>query len=82
MAKVKIGSRIVETQAGETLLESLERQGYTIEYQCRSGYCGSCRVRLLRGKVRYIRSVLAFAQSPEIFPCSCVPDGDVEIDVL
>ena len=31
---------------GETLLEGLERHGYALEYQCRKGYCGTCRVRM------------------------------------
>ena len=33
-------------QPGETLLTALERTGHAVEYQCRSGYCGACRLQL------------------------------------
>lgn len=38
---------------GETLLDGLERTGHEVEYQCRSGYCGMCRLTLLDGSVTY-----------------------------
>ena len=64
----------------ETLLEGLERTGHAVEYQCRSGYCGACRVRLLGGEVRYLESPLAFIAGDEILPCCCVPSTDVWLD--
>ena len=42
------------------LLETLEKLGYAIEYQCRSGYCGSCRIKLLSGCVSYAQLPMAF----------------------
>lgn len=64
----------------ETLLEGLERTGHEIEYQCRSGYCGGCRVRLLAGEVEYLEQPLAFIGADEILPCCCVPRSDIRID--
>lgn len=64
----------------ETLLEGLERTGHEIEYQCRSGYCGGCRVRLLAGEVEYLEQPLAFIGADEILPCCCVPKSDIRID--
>jgi len=35
----------------ETLLAAALRQGHTIPHSCRSGRCGTCKVRILRGSV-------------------------------
>ncbi|ABE49493.1 class I ribonucleotide reductase maintenance protein YfaE [Methylobacillus flagellatus] len=64
----------------ETLLEGLERTGHEVEYQCRGGYCGLCRVRLLDGEVQYLEQPLAFIASDEILPCCCVPRSDLRVD--
>ncbi|MDO4694210.1 MAG: class I ribonucleotide reductase maintenance protein YfaE [Eikenella sp.] len=67
-------------QQGETLLEALERTGHEVEYQCRSGYCGSCRLKLLAGNVGYRELPLAFLAPGEILPCCCVVKEDVKLD--
>lgn len=64
----------------ETLLEGLERTGHEVEYQCRSGYCGACRVRMLDGQVDYVELPLAFIAADEILPCCCVPKTDLWLD--
>ena len=64
----------------ETLLEGLERTGHEVEYQCRGGYCGACRVRMLDGEVTYLEQPLAFIASDEILPCCCVPKSDLRVD--
>ncbi|MBP6115519.1 MAG: 2Fe-2S ferredoxin-like protein [Neisseriaceae bacterium] len=66
---------------GETLLEALERTGHEIEYQCRSGYCGSCRTHLVSGSVTYHQTPLAFIQPGEILPCCCTPAEDIQVAV-
>lgn len=35
----------------ETVLEAAEREGVDIDYSCRTGMCGVCKVKLLAGKV-------------------------------
>ena len=65
-------------QEGETLLEGLERTGHDVEYQCRSGYCGTCRLKLEAGKVSYTTAPLAFVAPGEVLPC-CWPDGPVAV---
>jgi len=64
----------------ETLLEGLERTGHEVEFQCRSGYCGACRVRMLDGEVDYVELPLAFIAADEILPCCCVPKSDLWLD--
>ncbi len=62
---------IFQLDESETLLEGLERTGHQIEYQCRSGYCGSCRVTLRAGSVDYEKPPLAYLRRDEILPCCC-----------
>jgi ferredoxin len=63
------------------LLEILELQAVEVEYQCRSGYCGSCRMKLVKGKVSYCQPPLALINDGEILPCCCMPLMDIELDL-
>lgn len=47
---------------------------------CRTGACGTCAVKLLLGKVRYIRKPQFQLKTNEILPCVCVPDGNIVVD--
>jgi ferredoxin len=62
------------------LLEVFEHHDVDVEYQCREGYCGSCRMRLVSGEVTYSDKPLAFISEGEILPCCCLPIGDVELE--
>ncbi|MFC3394846.1 class I ribonucleotide reductase maintenance protein YfaE [Brenneria rubrifaciens] len=64
-----------------SLLDALESRRMSVEYQCRSGYCGTCRIRLLKGKVVYRQAPLACIQQGEILPCCCMPVNDIELDM-
>ena len=64
-----------------SLLEHLEKNNIHHEYQCRSGYCGSCRVKIKKGKVSYKDAPLAFIQPDEILLCYCHVESDLEIDL-
>lgn len=69
-----------ELQANESLLEALERTGHEVEYQCRSGYCGMCRIKLLAGSVHYPQAPLAFVANDDILPCCCEVTSPIKID--
>lgn len=45
-----------------SLLAALESHNIDVEYQCREGYCGSCRTRLVSGQVDWLTEPLAFIQ--------------------
>lgn len=64
----------------ETLLEALERTGHDVEYQCREGYCGSCRTKLIKGSVTYTEFPLAFVGRDECLPCCCVVVDDITVE--
>ncbi|WP_159990609.1 class I ribonucleotide reductase maintenance protein YfaE [Pelistega ratti] len=81
MSLVITRSKSFNLQTGETLLEGLERTGHQVEYQCRSGYCGSCRTRVISGEVQYLTEPLAYVFSGEVLPCCCVPVDTLSIDI-
>jgi ferredoxin len=66
-------------QHAASLLDSLEAQGVDVHYQCREGYCGSCRVQLQQGSVHYQKEPLAFIDEDEILPCCCIPKSALKI---
>lgn len=66
---------------GSNLLDVLELHKIPVEYQCRAGYCGSCRIRLVKGQVAWCQRPLASIQYGEILACCCQPLGDIEIEI-
>ncbi|RWR01319.1 2Fe-2S ferredoxin [[Pantoea] beijingensis] len=75
------GAQLRCDDAHTSLLDTLESHNLCVEYQCREGYCGSCRTRLLKGEVCYVAQPLAFVQDGEILPCCCKAKGDIEIEL-
>ncbi|WHL25212.1 MAG: class I ribonucleotide reductase maintenance protein YfaE [Candidatus Blochmannia vicinus] len=66
-----------------SLLEALEIHHIPlINYQCRSGYCGSCRALLIKGKVRYHTEPLSYINSNEILTCCCAPIEHIILKLL
>ena len=61
-----------EPESG-TLLELAEARGLTPEFSCRGGSCGSCAVKLLKGKVTYPNGKSFETAGDEILLCSAVP---------
>ncbi|MCK2083694.1 2Fe-2S ferredoxin-like protein [Aeromonas sp. 3925] len=72
---------VLHAHPGESLLETLERHGHRVEFQCRSGYCGACRTPLLAGTVHYPSVPLAFVSPGECLPCCCKPVGAIRLDI-
>ncbi|MGO2368269.1 MAG: class I ribonucleotide reductase maintenance protein YfaE [Serratia sp. (in: enterobacteria)] len=64
-----------------SLLDVLELHNVEVEYQCRSGYCGACRLKLVKGEVTYHQQPLAFINVGEILPCCCMPLTDIELEI-
>ncbi|PZO94785.1 MAG: [Fe-S]-binding protein [Haemophilus parainfluenzae] len=78
---VETNSGSFETEEEELLLDALEKNGYAPEYQCRAGYCGTCRLKILRGRVKYVRFPLAYLLPDEILPCSCVAAENLYLNI-
>lgn len=66
----------------ESLLDGLLRTGHEVNYQCREGYCGSCRVRNVSSShpITYPFVPLAMVEADEILPCCCRVQGVIHID--
>ncbi|HBY5624131.1 class I ribonucleotide reductase maintenance protein YfaE [Klebsiella pneumoniae] len=66
---------ITGEDAVTTILEQLESAGIQVESQCRSGYCGACRLKKKSGEVKYDNDPLAYVGQDEILPCCGRPCG-------
>lgn len=66
----------------ESLLDGLLRTGHEVNFQCREGYCGSCRVQKLSSshEVDYPFAPLAMIEDNEILPCCCRVKGVIHIN--
>ena len=76
---------VIDAHQNETLLAAMERAGLSAPSRCKSGSCGFCHSRLIKGectipeKYEYRRAAdLKFGY---IHPCCTYPDSDIEIDV-
>ena len=65
----------------ESLLDGLLRTGHQIEYQCRNGYCGACRCKLVSGEVSYPTLPLAFIPAGEVLTCCGKPESSLVFDL-
>ncbi|CAL4319620.1 2Fe-2S iron-sulfur cluster-binding protein [Buchnera aphidicola] len=53
-----------------------------IPYQCQEGYCGTCKIRLIHGKVQYFKkNIIALKKKGYIFPCCCNINSNIEINI-
>ena len=73
------------TPASGTLLELAEARGLDPEFSCREGTCGTCRTKLLKGTVTYIKEPSASVADDEVLVCCAVPaaqqDGDTGLQL-
>ena len=56
-----------------TLLELAEARGLAPEFGCRAGSCGTCRTKLLKGTVTYVKQPTAKVDDDEVLICCAVP---------
>jgi ferredoxin len=76
------GKEIGFKDTEQTLLECLENNDVKIDYHCRDGFCGACRVTLTAGEINYPKGEpLAFVGENEILPCCCVPVTDIKLKI-
>ncbi len=61
------------TPEAGTLLELAEARGLEPEFSCREGTCGTCRTKLTKGAVTYIKEPTAGIAEGEVLLCCAVP---------
>ncbi len=64
----------------ESLLDMAERVGVDVDSSCRSGQCGSCAIRLLKGAVKYSEEPACEVDDSEVLMCVAKPCGAVSVD--
>ncbi|MDR0279857.1 MAG: pyridoxamine 5'-phosphate oxidase family protein [Paucimonas sp.] len=64
-----------------TLLELAEARGLVPEFSCREGHCGTCKTRLLKGAVSYLKEPAARVGADEVLVCCAVPAGSDPIQL-
>ncbi|ENC9861357.1 2Fe-2S iron-sulfur cluster binding domain-containing protein [Klebsiella variicola] len=76
--------QIVFTEQKETVItgeDAVTTILEQVESQCRSGYCGACRLKKISGEVKYDNNPLAYVGQDEILPCCCRPCGPLVLDI-
>jgi len=82
----KSSGHAFQVQEGESVLDAALKNGYAFPYGCRNGACGSCKGKLLSGKVDYGTNTLPALSEEDIqnglaLFCQAKPCSDLEIDV-
>jgi len=77
-------ARSIEALPGETILAAALREGLAYPHGCQRGRCGSCKSRLLQGKVDMLAHSPFALEAPEhqeglILACRAVPTSDVTV---
>lgn len=70
----------IKLNQNESLLIQLERAGFNIENQCRSGFCGACKCKLISGNVKQSSDSLAYTKTEEILTCCSIPLSSLQLD--
>ncbi|WP_070886665.1 pyridoxamine 5'-phosphate oxidase family protein [Pseudomonas sp. D2-3] len=61
------------TPGSGSLLELAEARGLAPEFSCREGSCGTCKTRLVKGAVSYLKEPSAPHGDDEVLICCAVP---------
>ncbi|MBX5041263.1 2Fe-2S iron-sulfur cluster binding domain-containing protein [Rhizobium lentis] len=67
-----------------TLLEFAEARGLEPDFSCREGNCGTCRTKLVKGAVAYVKQPTAKIDADEVLLCCAVPadqEGGLQLAV-
>lgn len=64
-----------------TLLDALEYKNISVFSQCRNGYCGACKTKIISGDVHYTHVPLIQLNENECLPCCCIPKNDLNLQL-
>ena len=82
---IKPSDHAFSVEAGERVLEAALRQGFGLPYGCRNGACGSCKGKILEGKVNYgVYQESALGEAEKLAGmalfCQAMPQTDLVIE--
>ena len=81
---VKPSGHVFEADEVDTILDAALEHGLAFPYGCRSGKCGSCVGKLLKGEIKYPKGFSPKKEEIEnnkTFLCQAIPQSDLEIEV-
>lgn len=81
-ARIRFGERTYQTEAGETVLGCLTRNGETVPHSCCAGVCQSCLMQATEGEApaRAQKDLKpALRQQGLFLACQCVPEQDMTV---
>ncbi|WP_343189744.1 2Fe-2S iron-sulfur cluster-binding protein [Buchnera aphidicola (Takecallis taiwana)] len=64
-----------------SLLKILLIHRINIFYQCNSGYCGSCNIKLIYGTIYQFQTSIACIQPGYILACVCQIQSNIKIQI-
>lgn len=72
-------------EPGKSLLDCAKSQGTVLEYSCRTGRCGVCKTRVLKGETLVIQPELALSEEERgcgtVLTCCRAAVTDLELDI-
>lgn len=74
--------QLIAVSGTDSILDAVEKVGITAEFDCRTGVCGACAVKVLEGEVEHRDSVLSDADKAEGYMCICVSRAKSDTLVL
>ncbi len=81
-ARISYGHSAFETEAGESVLDCLTRNGIAVPHACRSGVCQSCLMHAEEGQIPEAAQKdlqPAYIKQDMFLACQCRPDGDMRV---
>lgn len=76
---------IEDGNSQDTLLEQGEMAGLDLDYSCRAGVCGICKVKVTSGSYDHVADYALTEDEKEngiALACSCIPQTDIVIESL
>jgi ferredoxin-NADP reductase len=65
----------------ESILDLAEAANIAIESGCRAGNCGTCKVAIKSGQVKYLKEPGYAVEAGTCLTCCCVPATEIALDV-
>ena len=73
------GAAIDWNPSKSTLLEAIENAGIDAPFSCRSGSCGTCTTKVLKGKLKHPKGTAFQTEPGEALSCCAVPEDAEEV---
>jgi CDP-4-dehydro-6-deoxyglucose reductase, E3 len=83
--RIEPHGRVLRVNAAQPVLEAALVAGLNLPHSCKSGHCGSCRARLLAGKIRYphgrpLGLTAAEEQDGQLLLCQARASSDLSVE--